>query len=424
MKRQFLAIELGRFKSLQATRAELLDVARSLGTADAMRSGIAEIMASATLLRTPTTAEERAQSYTVDAQGVAHIPILGVLTPRVDDSPCAAFDQGAETEYGFITTALLAADTDPRVQLIQAEIDSGGGYVDGCDACAQVINSLTKPTRAVVSNCCASGALWLATQFDQILASSPADKIGSIGVVVEYLDDTKALANKGIEKHTLTSTDAPNKRPDLSTDDGQAQIIAQLDATHAVFVDRVAHGRGVSIDKVNADFGQGGLMSAAEAVKVGLIDGVQGQVLKNRKNPGVAGAAVKTAQEKQEVVEMDITTLTADELAKARPDLVAALGKPSGDQALKSERDRVAELETQLGISPEVDAIVAEAKATGATYGQVMARINAAALKAARPLDNPALVGTQPGQSLAGEGEVKQMADMIAAGFGDRRKGA
>ena len=157
---RLMAVSMDIFHSLLATRKELMEFARSLGSAAEMRAGINDIMASSQLLRTPTKAEEVAKSYQIDADGAAHIPIVGVLTPKADDSPCAAFDQGAETEYGYIIAATRAAEADERVQAIAYDINSGGGYVEGVDEAAQVINSATKPTSANVGNLCASAAYW------------------------------------------------------------------------------------------------------------------------------------------------------------------------------------------------------------------------------------------------------------------------
>ena len=392
---RLMAVSMDIFHSLLATRKELMEFARSLGSAAEMRAGINDIMASSQLLRTPTKAEEVAKSYQIDADGAAHIPIVGVLTPKADDSPCAAFDQGAETEYGYIIAATRAAEADERVQAIAYDINSGGGYVEGVDEAAQVINSATKPTSANVGNLCASAAYWLASQTDKIQATSPVAKFGSIGVAAEEYDDTEALKAEGIAHRVYTSTDAPNKRPDTSTEEGQKQIVADLDATHKVFVDRVAHGRHTTAAKVSANFGKGGILIASEALKAGMIDSIQGEQLKDR-TPAVAGNSVKAEKPTQEVQVMDPKDLTLAALKELRPDLVAAAEK-SGASA---EAARVAELTKQRGINAAIDKIVDEAIVTGATYAEMQPRIVAAAAHVAQ--ENPPAVGTATGQNGSG----------------------
>lgn len=406
---RLMAVALDIFHSLLATRKELMEMARSLGTAAEMRAGVNDIFAASQILKTPTKAEEIAKSYQIDAEGVAHIPVVGVLTPKADDSPCAAFDQGAETEYGYIIAATQAAESDERVQAIAYDINSGGGYVEGVDEAAQVINAVNKPTMANVGNLCASAAYWLASQTDKIHATSPVAKFGSIGVAAEEYDDTEALKAEGIAHRVYTSTDAPNKRPDTSTEEGQKQIVADLDATHKVFVDRVAHGRKTTAAKVSKDFGKGGIMIAADALKAGMIDSIAGEQLKDR-TPAVAGNSAKAEKPIQEVQVMDPKDLTLAALKELRPDLVAAAEK-SGASA---ESARVAELTKQRGINAAIDKIVDEAIVTGATYAEMQPRIVAAAVPVV--LENPPAVTTAQA-SAEDPADAEAKAKLLAAGM-------
>ena len=44
---------------------------------------------------------------------------------------------------------------------------------------------------------------------------------------------------------------------------------------HALFAERIASGRGITVEKVNADFGQGGLLLADLALAAGMIDTIK-----------------------------------------------------------------------------------------------------------------------------------------------------
>ena len=57
---------------------------------------------------------------------------------------------------------------------------------------------------------------------------------------------------------TSASSGAPNKRPDLSTEEGRDALRPTLDALEAVFIAAVAKGRGTTEATVRADFGKGG----------------------------------------------------------------------------------------------------------------------------------------------------------------------
>lgn len=369
------------------TRKDLLEAARGMN-AEEMRSAKEEILASANLNATPVDAEGE-ELYTL-VGSEAHIEVEGLLTPKID--VCGAWGLEAETEYGFIIAATQAAEADDAVKTVVYDIDSGGGYVDGCDLAAQALAKCTKPTRADVYNMAASAAYWLASQCDKIVAMSPDVFVGSIGVASQEIDDTGNLAANGFVRRVYSSTDAPNKRPDTSTDEGQAVVIAELDAIHGVFVGRVAVGRGTTPAAVNADFGKGGVVIAGDALKAGMIDKISGRNIQRMKS-GVAGAAAQAEENSLEEV-MELKDLTLEALQQGRPDLVAAAAKPSVDAAVAAERQRVADLETHLGINADVDNIIKEAKVTGQTFVDLQARISAAAIKGAKPAENPPPVST------------------------------
>jgi hypothetical protein len=70
----------------------------------------------------------------------------------------------------------------------------------------------------------------------------------------------------------IVSSNAPRKHPDLSTDDGRADVQATLDALETVFVGAVARNRGVTPAVVLSDFGQGGVFVGQAAVDAGMAD--------------------------------------------------------------------------------------------------------------------------------------------------------
>lgn len=373
MSRKY-ALESRTLAGLRACRRDLMTYARAVRNADELRASRDELMASVQINRAPKTGEQ-VELKILD--GVAHIPVTGTLTPSAD--PCGAFMGMAETEYGFIQAAIIQAEDNPAVLEIALDVDSPGGYISGLDETAQLLGAVTKRTTAYVGGLAASAAYWLASQADRIVALSPASEIGSIGVALEEYDDDQALADAGIMHRVYTSTDAPDKRPDTKTDEGQAKIVAELDALHGVFVRRVAEGRNVSLDKVKNDFGRGGVLIAESAMRVGMIDEVRGshidrstmrdQEQKQEKNAGVAGATAAGPKEIKGVKKMTIEQIKAE-----APDIAAALR----DEGIQAERKRVAGLSAWKGINADADKAVDEAVASGKSYDDVAAQLAAA----------------------------------------------
>ena len=332
MKTIFHALEPKILQQFIESKKELLEVASSM-TAKERAEGKKEIMESAVLFDVPSDLDDMRELYTVK-DSTAIIPIRGKLVAEADI--CDGFFSDCTT-YGFIQEATMAADNDPMVSEIEYHIASGGGHVTGVDVCGQVIAGCGKKTHGVVFGMAASAAYWLASQMDTLRVSAPTDFVGSIGVAVEIVDYRKQEESRGIQRIVLTSTDAPDKRVDYTTEEGQAKEIEELDAIHQVFVSRIATGRNVSIDKINADFGKGGVVIAEQALKAGMIDKIDnaigakpqaGTIKKIETETPAAGGKTKTG----EVTKMTLKEqLAADPAMKAEYDADIASAKSEGE---------------------------------------------------------------------------------------------
>jgi ClpP class serine protease len=375
------AMEAGFLSRLRADREEIFVVARSLGSAEEMRQARADLMASikGSIFLAPKAGDDLSKLYAVDDEGRAHIAIMGELTPQAETDACGAYTAQALTEYGYIEAASRAASADKKVSSVVFDVNSPGGYVDGVDQAAQAMAAITKPTEARVHGMAASAAYWLASQTDRIVAMSPAVQIGSIGVAAEEYDDDEYLAKKGIAHRVYTSTDAPDKHPDMKTDEGKAKLVSRLDALHRVFVSRVAEGRNVSPDKVNKDFGRGGVLIASAAKAAGMIDHIEGMIIARPRQtmdkPGVAGSAQAHGNasaanlKSKEVRHMDLNKLKAE-----FPEESAAL-VAEGMKAEQSRREKIVALK---GANADGDKAVEDAIASGKSFDECFPAIQGA----------------------------------------------
>src|SRR5690606_40426448 len=80
--------------------------------------------------------------------------------------------------------------------------------------------------------------------------------------------------------------------PDISTEEGRAEISKTIDALGDVFVAKVARNLGVDADKVPAMGDHGGLMVGAAAVKAGLAHRL-GSLETDRKSTRLNSSHVK-----------------------------------------------------------------------------------------------------------------------------------
>lgn len=200
---------------------------------------------------------------------VAQICVDGVLSEEPD---FWAWLMGCDgSTYKDIRDSFALAASDPLVKSVVLAVSSPGGYTDGLFETLGAIESFGKPITVQASLAC-SAAYALAAMAGPITALGPASEFGSIGVLQVH----RFYADEEIVN--VTSTAAPNKRPDVRTAEGKAVIVAELDAVHELFADAIARGRSnatgkkYTVEQVNTDFGRGATMLAEDAYAAGLID--------------------------------------------------------------------------------------------------------------------------------------------------------
>lgn len=336
----------------------------------------------------------------------AEIRVEGVLTKNRDIFAWLFY--GANTSYREIQSALAAAESDRDVKDVVLYIDSPGGHVDGWFDCLGALEAFSKPIR-VKSVCACSAAYGIACAAGgKIEAVNQGSEFGSVGVAVTYFHD-EALVD-------ITSTNAPDKRPDISTEEGRAVVRKELDAIHELFADVVARGRGKSVDDVNENFGRGAVLIAGEAKKRGMIDSIAQPAKAQRKTADAAGSAQQPLRKNK---------MDEQELKAQHPDLYAAVlakGKAEGkDEGLKegSEKERK-RVQAHLKLAETTGAVKVahEAIASGKSTldEDVHAEYLSAALKqrdiSARDSDAEAAASATAG---AGAAVEKDLGDNIVA---------
>jgi ClpP class serine protease len=267
----------------------------------------------------------------------SQIKVGGVLTKNPNFM--AFLFGGGNTTYTEIAAALAQADADPDTTEISMLIDSGGGQFDGLFTAINAMQATTKKINVVSTGLTASAAYALAAQGDTITAANKASRIGSVGVVATF-----QVRDDEVQ---ITSTNAPNKRPDVKTPEGVAAVKEELDAMHDLFVDAIATGRGVTDEKVNADFGRGGTLLADQALERGMIDAISGtESTTPKRSADVGGGNQK------------VNTMKPSELLAQHPDTYAAVMQLGVDK----EQDRVGAHLTMGVASDAMDTAIAACK--------------------------------------------------------------
>jgi capsid assembly protease len=209
-------------------------------------------------------------------EGIAVVPLTGVISPRVHDVEGISTGGGVSAEGFAALMRQLAAD--PAVKGVVLDVDSPGGNVAGVPEAVDAIRDVKaagKPISAVAHHWAASAAYWLASAADELVVT-PSGEVGSIGVYVYHEDISKRLDMLGVTP-TLVKA-GPNKAEGHPAfplgEDATAHLQARVDDYYSMFVKDVAKGRNVPVSTVREQFGGGRMIGAQAAVSAGMADRV------------------------------------------------------------------------------------------------------------------------------------------------------
>ena len=205
---------------------------------------------------------------------IAVLPLYGVLMAKV--SPMAAMS-GATSTQAF-RKAFAEQMNNPAVKKIIIDVDSPGGSVFGIDELAAEIRAAAarKDIIAIANEGLMASAAYYAMSGASEIIASPSSEVGSIGVLAIHYDYSGQNEMMGV-KPTLIKAGkfkAEGMEDFPLGDEALAAIQADVDRYYEMFVQAVAKGRGVSPSAVRNGFGEGRVVGAQQAVRLGLADRV------------------------------------------------------------------------------------------------------------------------------------------------------
>lgn len=136
------------------------------------------------------------------SRNIAVIPVMGSL---MKSDYCGA--PGMQT----IISRIKRAEEDDSISGIFFHVDSPGGTVDGTQELSDTIKNCSKPTLGFADGLAASGGYWVISSTDLVVAKDTTTEVGSVGVVLSFMDNRKALKEKGYEIHDVFADGSPEK---------------------------------------------------------------------------------------------------------------------------------------------------------------------------------------------------------------------
>ncbi|TMA34693.1 MAG: signal peptide peptidase SppA [Deltaproteobacteria bacterium] len=178
-----------------------------------------------------------------------------------------------------VSKALEDAANDPEIAAIVFRIDSPGGSSLAADVvwdAARHAREKGKPLVASFSDVAASGGYYVAAGADAIVAS-PATLTGSIGVFAlkPVLGGLLAKLEIGVEAITRGAHADLQLASRPLTPESRARMRHEVDSIYELFVKRVADGRKLDAQAVDA-VGRGRVWTGAQAAERGLVDELGG----------------------------------------------------------------------------------------------------------------------------------------------------
>lgn len=231
----------------------------------------------------PMVSQEVVQSYVRPASGrvmnrrsgIVTMPIVGGMIHRGGELESMSGMQS----YTSIHNKLEALFASDDVRGILLDIDSGGGEASGLaelvDWLPKMSKQSGKPVWGIANTSAGSAAYWMASATDRLFAAQNS-RVGSVGVYVQHVDQSKAIEKKGLVVSFIYAGDHKLDGNPFGPlpDDVRASIQTGVDKLYGDFVSAVASNREMTKEAVRAT--QARVYGPDDAYELGLVDGVGG----------------------------------------------------------------------------------------------------------------------------------------------------
>ncbi|HLC72993.1 MAG TPA: signal peptide peptidase SppA [Candidatus Nanoarchaeia archaeon] len=221
---------------------------------------------------------------------IAVIPLEGTIV----GSDLTGFVPSTTVKSQTLVTFIQQANTDNSVKGILLEINSPGGTVVASKEIVQAVKDSEKPIVTYIREIGTSGAYWVASASDYIVADE-LSMTGSIGVVSPFLEFSGLMEDYGVTYNGLKT----GKYKDVGspfkpmTDEERALLLSKMQVIHDYFVDDVVANRNLDKSVVNA-LANGIYYLGIDAEKSGLIDKTGSRALALNKTKELANISEAT----------------------------------------------------------------------------------------------------------------------------------
>lgn len=318
----------------------------------------------------------------------------------------------AFVNYGATTVAMIQ--------------DSGGGEAHGMMDSANYVRQLADENGikliSYVDGMSASASYGWSVIADEIIMSADS-QVGSVGVLIQLMNNSKMLEKAGIERTFITAgkDKVPFAEDGSFTSEFKERLQGQVDTLYDSFTSHVATHRGMSQDAVKAT--EANVFLADEAIKLGLADKIMtveefydylAQIVDTQDKPRSVQKTIinklstqEEAIEMAQLEEMQAALETKEALLSGSQEAVAAL-----TAQLTSQSEKLQSLMTKLEDLQSAQAQAKTDSRKAALAEQLPADQVDANLKALQSLDDEAFAIVLGTMAATKEKRVADMAEL------------
>ena len=207
------------------------------------------------------------------ADNIAVISITGMMTKYArlnwDMESLEWIVPGIDDIAALLEHVMLREECDGAVIVL----NTPGGTTQSLIRIEEVLRKRTKPVVAIVDGMCASAGMYLASLCDRIIALNKMCSVGSIGVMVQLIDDSQFYKKAGIKIIEIYPPESEDKNKTYreALDGKTKSMIEEVLTPLAVnFQNIVREHRHVNEEVAGVLSGK--MFYAEDAIKAGLID--------------------------------------------------------------------------------------------------------------------------------------------------------
>jgi protease-4 len=199
------------------------------------------------------------------------------LTGPIQESGGGLLFPAAAITPDLVRRLLEQAERDGSIKGVVLRIESPGGAIAASQEIGDMIKNFDEKKPIVVSmgDMATSGGYYISAHADMIIAQ-PGTITGSIGVIFQHINVDGLLEKLGIEMETITGGEHKDMFVTPLTEERRDLIQRITDKAHDQFIQTVAEGRDLPLDKVR-ELATGELFIGTQAYDLGLVDRLGGR---------------------------------------------------------------------------------------------------------------------------------------------------